>query len=197
MKENFEQELLMDCLDQIVGMRKEHTMLVAKTQGVVGRVAKMIDQAIRPFKNKGLTVRYGHGDVRCWLATCEAKVSNYSFDEVEVVLGVACSPFDLKGRIKLTKKEAEIVAELQKIWDKSVRYGYFYDCEKFRDLAAKLSVLTHHLRCYKVLMYDFDLDNIYLKENLLAKHYNLGELSDETYNMASTRDLVRIKVLFG
>ena len=188
---------MQDFLEKIIQARKERAMIIATEHGMLERVAKMIDNAISCFQNMGLKVKSGKGTVRWWLTTTDAKVESYSSAEIEVKLGFACSPAEMKGKVRLTKKEAEIAAELQKIWDKSVRYGYFYDCEKFRDLAAKLSVLTHHLRCYKVLMYDFDLDNIYLKENLLAKHYNLGELSDETYNMASTRDLVRIKVLFG
>lgn len=197
MNSHFNQELMQDFLEKIIQTRKERAMIIATEQGMLERVAQMIDNAISCFQNMGLKVKSGKGTVRWWLTTTDAKVESYSSAEIEVKLGFACSPAEMKGKVRLTKKEAEIAAELQKIWDKSVRYGYFYDCEKFRDLAAKLSVLTHHLRCYKVLMYDFDLDNIYLKENLLAKHYNLGELSDETYNMASTRDLVRIKVLFG
>lgn len=197
MNSNFNQELMQDFLEKIIQTRKERAMIIATEQGMLERVAKMIDNAISCFQNMGLKVKSGKGTVRWWLTTTDAKVESYSSAEIEVKLGFACSPAEMKGKVRLTKKEAEIAAELQKIWDKSVRYGYFYDCEKFRDLAAKLSVLTHHLRCYKVLMYDFDLDNIYLKENLLAKHYNLGELSDDPYNMASTRDLVRIKVLFG
>ncbi len=197
MNSNFNQELMQDYLEKIIQTRKERAMIIATEQGMLERVAQMIDNAISCFQNMGLKVKSGKGTVRWWLTTTDAKVESYSSAEIEVKLGFACSPAEMKGKVRLTKKEAEIAAELQKIWDKSVRYGYFYDCEKFRDLAAKLSVLTHHLRCYKVLMYDFDLDNIYLKENLLAKHYNLGELSDEIYNMASTRDLVRIKVLFG
>ena len=197
MNSNFNQELMQDFLEKIIQTRKERAMIIATEQGMLERVAQMIDNAISCFQNMGLKVKSGKGTVRWWLTTTDAKVESYSSAEIEVKLGFACSPAEMKGKVRLTKKEAEIAAELQKIWDKSVRYGYFYDCEKFRDLAAKLSVLTHHLRCYKVLMYDFDLDNIYLKENLLAKHYNLGELSDDPYNMASTRDLVRIKVLFG
>jgi hypothetical protein len=197
MNSNFNQELMQDFLEKIIQARKERAMIIATEHGMLERVAKMIDNAISCFQNMGLKVKSDRGIVRWWLTTTDAKVESYSSAEIEVKLGFACSPAEMKGKVRLTKKEAEIAAELQKIWDKSVRYGYFYDCEKFRDLAAKLSVLTHHLRCYKVLMYDFDLDNIYLKENLLAKHYNLGELSDEIYNMASTRDLVRIKVLFG
>lgn len=197
MKENFEQELLMDCLDQIVGMRKEHTMLVAKTRGVVGRVAKMIDQAVHQFKNKGLTVRYGHGDVRCWLATCEARVSNYSFDEVEVVLGVACSPFDLKGHTKLTKKEAEIVAELQKIWVHNLMCKYFFDREQFKELSDKLRVLTHHLECYNELSYYYGIDDFYRREDLLSKHYDLSGVTDNPDCHISTRDLVSISELYG
>ena len=142
---------MQDFLEKIIQTRKERAMIIATEQGMLERVAQMIDNAISCFQNMGLKVKTGKGTVRWWLTTTDAKVESYSSAEIEVKLGFACSPAEMKGKVRLTKKEAEIAAELQKIWDKSVRYGYFYDCEKFRDLAAKLSVLTHHLRCYKVL----------------------------------------------
>ena len=196
MTKNYKHELLLDCLDQIVGMSKEQTMLVAKVQGVVGQVAKMMNCAIHPFKNKGLKVRSGHGDVSCWLATCEAKVRTYSFDEIVVELGFACSPTEVKGRTKLTKKEAEIVAELQKIWNGNLKGNYFYDCELFKELSKKLSALTHQLECYKEFCYYYGMTNFYSREDLLAKHYDLSGLTDDPDCHISTRDLVPLRELF-
>ena len=197
MNSNFNQELMQDFLEKIIQKRKERAMIMASECGLLDQVAKMTRSAISSFQDKGLKVKSDRGIVRWWLTTTDAKVESYSSAEIEVELGFACSPAEMKGKVRLTKKEVEIATELQKIWDYNMKYGYFYDCEKFRDLAAKLSVLTHHLRCYKVLTYSFDLDNIYRKENFLAKHYNVGDLSDEPYNMASTRDIVKLSVLFA
>ena len=75
MDSNFNQVLLQNCLDKIVEKSQERSMIVATERGLVTEVAKMIDEAIYPFRNKGLKVRSGHDDVRYWLTTSEAKVS--------------------------------------------------------------------------------------------------------------------------
>ena len=193
----FNQVLLQNCLDKIVEKSKERSMLAATERGLVSEVAKMIDEAIYPFRNKGLKVSSGHDYVRYWLTTSEAKKSAYSIDEIEVTLGFACSPAEIMGKVKLTKKEAEIVNELQKIWDHNMNYNYFYDFDKFKDLAEKLSALSHHIRSYQELNYFYGLDNFYLKENLLSKHYDLSGLSEDPHKTYSTRDLVRLRDLFG
>lgn len=195
MDSKFNQELLQDYFEKIVLKSKERAMLLASERGLLSQVAQMINDAIYPFKNKGLKVRSGKDDVRYWLTTSEAKVSLYSLYEIEVVLGFACSPAEIKGNARLTKKETEIIAELQKIWDHNVNYTYFYDCEKFKELAEKLSALSHHLKCYRELNYYYGLDNFYLKEDLLSKQYDLSDLSDDSQTV-TTRDLVRLKDLF-
>ena len=193
----FNQVLLQNCLDKIVEKSKERSMLAATERGLVSEVAKMIDEAIYPFRNKGLKVSSGHDYVRYWLTTSEAKKSAYSIDEIEVTLGFACSPAEIMGKVKLTKKESEIATELQKIWDRNTNYNYFYDFEKFKGLAEKLNSLSHHLRCYTEIKYFYDIDNYYLKEDLLSKHYCLSDLTGDNFNMVSTRDLVPLRDLFG
>ena len=197
MNSKFDQELLQDYMEKIILKSKERAMLIASERGLIEQVAKMINDAIYPLKNKGLKVRSGSDDVRYWLTTSEANVSAYSLEDIEVVLGFACSPAEIMGKVKLTKKEAEIMNELQKIWDHNMNYNYFYDFDKFKDLAEKLSALSHHIRSYQELNYYYGLDNFYLKENLLSKHYDLSDLSEDPHKTYSTRDLVRLRDLFG
>lgn len=197
MDSKFDQELMQDYLEKIVLKSKEHSMLLASERGLMSQVAQMINDAIYSFRNKGLKVRYCHDDVRYWLITSEAKVSLYSLYEIEVVLGFVCSPAEIMGNARLTKKEVEIVTELQKIWDHNVNYTYFYDSEKFKELAEKLSSLSHHIRCYRELNYYYGMDDFYLKEDLLSKHYDLSELSGDPHKTVTTRDLVKLSDLFG
>jgi hypothetical protein len=180
----------------IIEKGKECEMLIATKQGLVSQVAQMINDAIYSFKNKGLKVRSGNKDVRYWLSKSSAKVSSYPPDVIEVVLGLACSPAEIKGRIKLTKKEAEIVSKLQNIWDNNIKYCYFHDIQKYQELAEQLRALTHHLACYREFTYYYGMEIFYQKENLLAKAYNLSGLCDEPCNYVSTEDLVPLRELF-
>ena len=102
MNSKFDQELLQDYMEKIILKSKERAMLIASERGLIEQVAKMINDAIYPLKNKGLKVRSGSDDVRYWLTTSEAKVSAYSLEDIEVVLGFACSPAEIMGKVKLT-----------------------------------------------------------------------------------------------
>ena len=115
---------------------------------------------------------------------------------IEVVLGLACSPNEIKGRVKLTKKEAEIASELQKMWDNNSKYGCFFDSDKFKKKAEELSALTHHLECYREFYFDFGMDDFYQKIDLLSQTYVFDGLTDNAIE-ASTRDLIPVKELFG
>jgi len=194
MKENFEQELLMDCLDQIVGMRKERTMLLAKEQGLLGQVAQMMNRAISRFEDQGLIARSSHGEVRYWLVKAEARVCPHTPDEIETVLGFACSPFEIKGHSKLTKEEQKLVNELQRIWKSNTRFDTFLDPQKYMMLSEKLSVLPHQLQCYREIHYYFGMDDFGRGADLLSTHFDLSRLGDQP--QATTRDLVTITELF-
>ena len=197
MKENFKQELLQNYLDMIIEKSKERSMVIASQRGLVSQVAQMIDESVCSLKDRGLKVRSGHEDVRYWLIASEAKVCRYSQDEIQVKLGLACSPTEIKGRVRLTKKEAEIVPELQKIWDKNMKHCYFFDTHEFKTLAGQLSELSHHLTCYRELNYYYGMDDFYLKRNLLKNVYDLSNLTDDPYDKVSTLDLVPLIELFG
>ena len=197
MNSKFDQELLQDYMEKIILKSKERAMLIASERGLIEQVAKMINDAIYPLKNKGLKVRSGSDDVRYWLTTSEANVSAYSLEDIEVVLGFACSPAEIMGKVKLTKKEAEIVAELQKIWDHNLIRDHFSDREQFKELSDKLRVLTHHLECYNELSYYYGIDDFYRREDLLSKHYDLSGVTDNPDCHISTRDLVSISELYG
>ena len=196
MNSNFNQELMQDFLEKIIQKRKELEMITATETGLMGQVVRLINEAISSFKDKALKVKSGRDDVIYRLITSKAKRDPY-FGNIVVRLGVACSPAGIKGKSKLTKNEAEIAAKLQKIWDYNMKHEYFYDCDKFMDLAAKLRVLSHRIDCYRAFEYSIGIDNFYRKEDLLTKQYDFRGLSDDPYCIASTRDLVRIKDLLG
>ena len=196
MKENFKQELLQNYLDQIVEKSKESEILIASGRGLLNQVAKLMNESVYSFMDKGLKVRSGREDVRYWLISCAAYLNMYSENAIEVVLGLACSPNEIKGRVKLTKKEAEIVSELQKVWDKNLKYGCFFDRIKFMEKAKELSRLTHHLECYREFRYNFGMDDFYQKKDLLSQTYVFDGLTDNAIE-ASTRDLIPVKELFG
>ena len=196
MKESFKQELLQNYLDLIVEKSKESEMLIASGRGLLSQVAKLINKSVYSFLDKGLKVRYGYETVRYRLITSGACVSLYSDNEIEVVLGLACSPNEIKGRVRLTKMEAEIASELQKMWDNNVDYNCFYDRDKFKKKAEELSALTHHLECYREFYFDFGMDDFYQKIDLLSQTYVFDGLTDNAIE-ASTRDLIPVKELFG
>ena len=196
MKENFKQELLQNYLDQIVEKRKESEMLIASGRGLLNQVAKLMNESVYSFMDKGLKVRSDHEVVIYWIITSEAKLDRLSENVIEVVLGLACSPNEIKGRVKLTKKEAEIASELQKIWDNNLKYGCFFDSDKFKKKAEELSALTHHWECYREFYFDFGMDDFYQKIDLLSQTYVFDGLTDNAIE-ASTRDLIPVKELFG
>ena len=196
MKESFKQELLQNYLELIVEKSKESEMLIASGRGLLSQVAKLINKSVYSFLDKGLKVRYGYETVRYRLITSGACVSLYSDNEIEVVLGLACSPNEIKGRVRLTKKEAEIASELQKMWDYNVDYNCFYDRDKFKKKAEELSALTHHLECYREFYFNFGMDDFYQKIDLLSQTYVFDGLTDNAIE-ASTRDLIPVKELFG
>ena len=195
MKENFKQELLQNYLDLIVEKSKESEILIASCRGLLNQVAKLINESIWAFKNNGLKVRSGREDVRYWIIKSEAKVNMYCND-IEVVFGLACSPNELKGCVGLTKKEAEIASELQKMWDHNVEYYFFHDIGNYKAMAYELRRLSHQLKCYREFQYHFDLDDFYQKKDLLSEVYVFEGLTDNAIE-ASTRDLIPVKELFG
>ena len=196
MAKDFDQELLQSYLSRIVETRKEQEMLEAEEHGLVSKVAKMIDDSLYRFTYKGLKVSTCHGDVRYWLANIHAGLVGYSHGTIEVVFCLACLPTDIKGNIKLTKKEAEVATELQQIWDKAIEDRYFYNLGQYKEASRKLSELTHHLRCYKEIRFCYDINDYYAKVNLLDNHYDLSGLSDKEFANISTRNLERLDKIF-
>ena len=196
MKENYRKALLENYLELFVEKKKESDMLIASGRGLLNRVAEMMNGSVRSFMYKGLKVSSGCGDVIYRLITSEAKLDSFYENEIQVVLGLACSPTEIKGRVRLTKKEAEIVPELQKIWDKNMKHCYFFDTHEFKTLAGQLSELSHHLTCYRELNYYYGMDDFYLKRNLLKNVYDLSNLTDDPYDKVSTLDLVPLIELF-
>ena len=194
MKENFKQELLQNYLDLIVEKSKESEILIASCRGLLSKVAELINESIWAFKNKGLKVRSGQENVRYWLIKSDAKASNHN--EIQVVIGLACSPAEIKGRVRLTKKEAEIASELQKIWDYNMNYRYFYDSDKFKMMAEELFEQSHHLECYREFSFNYGMDDFYLKKDLLSGGYVFCGLTDDPYKEVSTWDLLPLKILF-
>ena len=196
MKEKFRKALLQDYLELFIEKKKESEMLIASGQGLLSKVAEMMNCSISSFRYKGLKVRSDHEVVIYRIITSEAKLDRLSENAIEVVLGLACSPNEIKGRVRLTKKEAEIASELQKMWDNNVDYNCFYDRDKFKKKAEELSALTHHLECYREFYFDFGMDDFYQKIDLLSQTYVFDGLTDNAIE-ASTRDLIPVKELFG
>lgn len=197
MKGIFKQVLLQSYLDMFIEKSKESEMLIASGRGLLNQAAKMINDSIYPLENKGLKVSFGHGDVRYWLITSRAKVDTFYHNEIKVVLGLACSPTEIKGRVRFTKKEAEIASELQKIWENNVNNGYFFESDKFIKKAEELRALSHHLECYKEFSYHFGMDDFYRKDDLLSRDYIFPGLTNNPYSEVCTRDLLPLSKLFG
>ena len=197
MKENYRKALLENYLELFVEKKKESDMLIASGRGLLNRVAEMMNGSVRSFMYKGLKVSSGCGDVIYRLITSEAKLDSFYENEIQVVLGLACSPTEIKGRVRLTKKEAGIASELQKIWDYNVNNNYFYDSDIFKKKAAELSTLSHHLKCYREFYYNFGMDDFYRKDDLLSRDYIFTGLKDDPYSVASTQDLLPFRILLG
>ena len=191
MNSNFNQELMQDFLEKIIQKRKEREMIAATEIGLMRQVVGLINVAISSFKDKALKVKCGRDDVIFRLITSKAKGDPY-YGDIVVKLGLACSPAEIKGKTKLTTKEAAIDAQLQKIWDRNMKYDYFCDREKYMELADNLCVLSHHICCYKEFDYTIGIDNFYRREDLLTKQYDFKGLGSDPSYIASTRDLVRV-----
>ena len=196
MKENYRKAFLENYLDLFIEKKKESEMLIASGRGLLSKVAEMIDGSIKSFKYKGLKVSSDYGDVSYWFITGEAKLDSFYENEIQVVLGLACSPNEIKGRVRLTKKEAEIASELQKIWDNNLKYGYFYDSEIFKKKAAELSTLSHHLKCYREFSFNYGMDDFYQKKDLLSPSYVFCGLTDDPYSEVGTYNLIPLNILF-
>ena len=196
MNSNFNQELMQDFLEKIIQKRKEREMIAATEIGLMRQVVGLINVAISSFKDKALKVKCGRDDVIFRLITSKAKGDPY-YGDIVVKLGLACSPAVIKGKTKITTKEAGIDAQLQKIWDRNMKYDYFCNREKYMELADNLCVLSHHICCYREFDYTIGIDNFYRKEDLLKKQYDFKGLGSDPYYIVSTRDLVRIKDLLG
>ena len=196
MEIDFRHELMQSYLNKIVEACKEKKILEATIYGLASQIAEMMNVRLSRFENKGLKVLRSDECVRYWLISAEAKTNIVWRDNIHVVFNLVCSPTDIVGKRKLTKKEKEIVAELLEIWDKNLKRGYFGNKEEYLLLTEKLSTLTHRLICHEEINFCFNIDRFYEKEDLLSKDYNLGGLSDLRHVEISTRKLVDIDRLF-
>ena len=196
MEIDFRHELMQSYLNKIVEACKAKKILEATIYGLASQIAEMMNVRLSRFENKGLKVLRSDGCVRYWLISAEAKTNIVWRDNIHVVFNLVCSPTDIVGKRKLTKKEKEIVAELLEIWDKNLKRGYFGNKEEYLLLSEKLSTLTHRLICHEEINFCFNIDRFYEKEDLLSKDYNLGGLSDLRHVEISTNKLVDIDRLF-
>lgn len=196
MEIDFRHELMQSYLNKIVEACKEKKMLEATIYGLASQIAEMMNIRLSRFENKGLKVLRSDGCVRYWLISAEAKTNIVWRDNIHVVFNLVCSPTDIVGKRKLTKKEKEIVAELLEIWDKNLKRGYFGNKEEYLLLSEKLSTLTHRLICHEEINFCFNIDRFYEKEDLLSMSFNLDGLSDLRHVEISTRKLVDINRLF-
>lgn len=196
MEIDFRHELMQSYLNKIVEACKEKKMLEATIYGLASQVAEMMNARLSRFENKGLKVLRSDECVRYWLISAEAKTNIVWRDNIHVVFNLVCSPTDIVGKRKLTKKEKEIVAELLEIWDKNLKRGYFGNKEEYLLLSEKLSTLTHRLICHEEINFCFNIDRFYEKEDLLSMSFNLDGLSDLRHVEISTRKLVDINRLF-
>ena len=196
MEIDFRHELMQSYLNKIVEACKEKKMLEATIYGLASQVAEMMNARLSRFENKGLKVLRSDGCVRYWLISAEAKTNIVWRDNIHVVFNLVCSPTDIVGKRKLTKKEKEIVAELLEIWDKNLKRGYFGNKEEYLLLSEKLSTLTHRLICHEEINFCFNIDRFYEKEDLLSMSFNLDGLSDLRHVEISTNKLVDIDRLF-
>ena len=196
MEIDFRHELMQSYLNKIVEACKEKKMLEATIYGLASQVAEMMNARLSRFENKGLKVLRSDGCVRYWMISAEAKTNIVWRDNIHVVFNLVCSPTDIVGKRKLTKKEKEIVAELLEIWDKNLKRGYFGNKEEYLLLSEKLSTLTHRLICHEEINFCFNIDRFYEKEDLLSMSFNLDGLSDLRHVEISTNKLVDINRLF-
>lgn len=196
MEIDFRHELMQSYLNKIVEACKEKKILEATIYGLASQVAEMMNARLSRFENKGLKVLRSDECVRYWLISAEAKTNIVWRDNIHVVFNLVCSPTDIVGKRKLTKKEKEIVAELLEIWDKNLKRGYFGNKEEYLLLSEKLSTLTHRLICHEEINFCFNIDRFYEKEDLLSMSFNLDGLSDLRHVEISTRKLVDIDRLF-
>ena len=196
MEIDFRHELMQSYLNKIVEACKEKKMLEATIYGLASKVAEMMNARLSRFENKGLKVLRSDGCVRYWMISAEAKTNIVWRDNIHVVFNLVCSPTDIVGKRKLTKKEKEIVAELLEIWDNNLKRGYFGNKEEYLLLSEKLSTLTHRLICHEEINFCFNIDRFYEKEDLLSMSFNLDGLSDLRHVEISTRKLVDIDRLF-
>ena len=196
MEIDFRHELMQSYLNKIVEACKEKKILEATIYGLASQIAEMMNVRLSRFENKGLKVLSSDGCVRYWLISAEAKTNIVWRDNIHVVFNLVCSPTDIVGKRKLTKKEKEIVAELLEIWDNNLKRGYFGNKEEYLLLSEKLSTLTHRLICHEEINFCFNIDRFYEKEDLLSMSFNLDGLSDLRHVEISTRKLVDINRLF-
>lgn len=196
MEIDFRHELMQSYLNKIVEACKEKKILEATIYGLASQIAEMMNVRLSRFENKGLKVLRSDGCVRFWLISAEAKTNIVWRDNIHVVFNLVCSPTDIVGKRKLTKKEKEIVAELLEIWDKNLKRGYFGNKEEYLLLSEKLSTLTHRLICHEEINFCFNIDRFYEKEDLLSMSFNLDGLSDLRHVEISTNKLVDINRLF-
>ena len=196
MEIDFRHELMQSYLNKIVEACKEKKILEATIYGLASQIAEMMNVRLSRFENKGLKVLRSDECVRYWLISAEAKTNIVWRDNIHVVFNLVCSPTDIVGKRKLTKKEKEIVAELLEIWDKNLKRGYFGNKEEYLLLSEKLSTLTHRLICHEEINFCFNIDRFYEKEDLLSMSFNLDGLSDLRHVEISTRKLVDIDRLF-
>ena len=196
MEIDFRHELMQSYLNKIVEACKAKKILEATIYGLASQIAEMMNVRLSRFENKGLKVLRSDGCVRYWLISAEAKTNIVWRDNIHVVFNLVCSPTDIVGKRKLTKKEKEIVAELLEIWDKNLKRGYFGNKEEYLLLSEKLSTLTHRLICHEEINFCFNIDRFYEKEDLLSMSFNLDGLSDLRHVEISTRKLVDIDRLF-
>ena len=196
MEIDFRHELMQSYLNKIVEACKEKKILEATIYGLASQIAEMMNIRLSRFENKGLKVLRSDECVRYWLISAEAKTNIVWRDNIHVVFNLVCSPTDIVGKRKLTKKEKEIVAELLEIWDKNLKRGYFGNKEEYLLLSGKLSTLTHRLICHEEINFCFNIDRFYEKEDLLSMSFNLGGLSDLRHVEISTNKLVDIDRLF-
>ena len=196
MEIDFRHELMQSYLNKIVEACKEKKILEATIYGLASQIAEMMNIRLSRFENKGLKVLRSDECVRYWLISAEAKTNIVWRDNIHVVFNLVCSPTDIVGKRKLTKKEKEIVAELLEIWDKNLKRGYFGNKEEYLLLSGKLSMLTHRLICHEEINFCFNIDRFYEKDDLLSMSFNLGGLSDLRHVEISTNKLVDIDRLF-
>ena len=190
---NQERFKALECSKKIVECYREMVVAEAQLDGFLRMLGDIIESRLGKFEDYAIETPKGHVVWR--LANAYAR-PNSCIPSIDYGVVFLANPEDVVRGAALTRKaiptrkEKELVSQLQELWDKNKSKIWFRDWKEFRKISDELSSLTHKLKCCKWMSWRFtfeDISELRDAENFLSFRLDFTDLEEGSY--LTERDL--------